>query len=96
MKQSNNKAPKTFRLKRSTGYLGQLRNYQHFINNKNYNVIQLLYFIIQVVKAICKVMVKVKVKCTLVQALRLCTDRTENRGSRGLALLFHDHGTRRT
>jgi hypothetical protein len=30
--------------------------------------------------------VKVKVKCTLVQALRLCTGRTTHRGSRGLAL----------
>jgi len=35
----------------------------------------------------------VKVKCTLVQALRLCTGRTAHRGSRGIALLFHDHGT---
>ena len=35
------------------------------------------------------------VKCTLVQALRLCTDRTAHRGSRGIALPFHDHGTRR-
>jgi hypothetical protein len=34
-----------------------------------------------------------KVKCTLVQALRLCTGRM--RGRRGIALLFHDHGTRR-
>ena len=33
---------------------------------------------------------KVKVKVTLVQALRLCTGRTANRGSRGIALLFHD------
>jgi hypothetical protein len=39
--------------------------------------------------------IKVKVKVTLVQALRLCTDRTAHRGSRGIALLFHDHGTRR-
>jgi len=40
--------------------------------------------------------VKVKVKCTtLVQALRLCTGRTAHRGSRGITLLFHDHGTRR-
>jgi len=37
---------------------------------------------------------KVKVKCTLVLALRLCTGRTAHRGSRGIALLFHDHGTR--
>ena len=34
-------------------------------------------------------------KCTLVQALRLCTGRTAHRGSRGLALLFLYHGTRR-
>ena len=39
--------------------------------------------------------VKVKVKCILVQALKLCTDRTAHRGSRGIALLFYDHGTRR-
>ena len=37
----------------------------------------------------------VKVKCTLVQALRLCTGRTAHRGSRGIALPFHDHYTRR-
>jgi hypothetical protein len=36
-----------------------------------------------------------KVKVTLVQALRLCTGRTAHRGSRGIAILFHDHGTRR-
>jgi len=41
----------------------------------------------------CKV--KVKVKCNLVQALRLCTGRTAHRGSRGIALQFLDHGTRR-
>jgi len=35
------------------------------------------------------------VKCTVVQALRLCTGRTAHRGSRGIALLFLDHGTRR-
>ena len=39
--------------------------------------------------------VKVKVKVTLVQALRLCTGRTAHRGSRGIALPFLDHGTRR-
>ena len=37
----------------------------------------------------------VKVKVTPVQALRLCTDRTAHRGSRGIALPFLDHGTRR-
>ena len=36
-----------------------------------------------------------KVKVTLVQALRLCTGRTAHRGSRGIALPFHDHGSRR-
>ena len=40
--------------------------------------------------------VKVKVKVTLVQALRLCTGRTAYRGSRGIVLLFHDHGTRKS
>ena len=38
---------------------------------------------------------KVKVKCTIVQALRLCTGRTAHRGNKGIALPFHDHGTRR-
>ena len=36
-----------------------------------------------------------KVKCTPVQALRLCTGHTTHRGSRSIALLFHDHGTKR-
>ena len=36
-----------------------------------------------------------QVKVTLVQALRLCTGRTAHRGSRGIALHFLDHGTRR-
>ena len=39
--------------------------------------------------------IKLKVKCTLLQALRLCTGRTAHRGSRGIALLFLDHGIRR-
>ena len=29
-------------------------------------------------------------KCTLEQALRLCTGRTAHRGSRGIALVFHE------
>ena len=37
----------------------------------------------------------IKAKCTLVQALRLCTGRTAHGESRGIALPFHDHGTRR-
>jgi hypothetical protein len=40
-------------------------------------------------------LVNVKVKVTLVQTLRLCTGRTARRGSRGTALLFHEHSTRR-
>jgi len=38
---------------------------------------------------------KIKVKVTLVQALKFCTGRTAHSGSRGVALLFNDHGTRR-
>jgi len=38
---------------------------------------------------------KLKVKGALVQALRLCTGRMAHKASRGIALLFHDHGTRR-
>jgi hypothetical protein len=37
--------------------------------------------------------VQIKIKCTLVQALRLCTGCTARRGSRGIALLFLDHDT---
>jgi hypothetical protein len=37
----------------------------------------------------------IKVKCTHLQALRLCTGRTAHGGSRGIALPFLDHGTRR-
>ena len=36
-----------------------------------------------------------KVKCTLVQALRLCTGHMARKGSRGIAPLIHDHITRR-
>jgi len=36
-----------------------------------------------------------KVKVTLVQALRLCKGCTARRANRGIALPFHDHGTRR-
>jgi len=38
---------------------------------------------------------KVKLKCALVQALRLCTGCTAHRESRSIALPFLDHGTRR-
>jgi hypothetical protein len=39
--------------------------------------------------------VKVKVKVTLLQALMFCTSHVARRGCRGIAVLFHDHGTRR-
>ena len=39
--------------------------------------------------------VNIRVKFTLVQALRLCTGRTTHWESRSIALLFLDHGTRR-
>jgi hypothetical protein len=66
--------------------------------------IRLLFLTVLVVSIVCCLRLKkfpqengslVKVQCTLVQALRLCTGRTVHRGSRGIALLFHDHGTRR-
>ena len=41
------------------------------------------------------IMVKAKVKCTLVQGLRLCTGRTAHRGSRGKTLLILNRATRR-
>ena len=37
----------------------------------------------------------VKINCTPVRALSLCTGRKAHRGSRGIALPFHDHSTRR-
>jgi hypothetical protein len=39
--------------------------------------------------------VKVKIKVTPLQALRLCTGRTAHRGNTSKALPFLDHGTRR-
>ena len=41
------------------------------------------------------VIILYQVKCTVVQALRLCTGHTSHSGSRGIALLFLGHGTRR-
>jgi hypothetical protein len=43
----------------------------------------------------CNLTTRYRVKCTLVQVLRLCTGRTAHTGSRGIAVLFHDHCTRR-
>jgi hypothetical protein len=42
-----------------------------------------------------RVSVSVKVKVTLVQALRLCTGRTAHMGSRSIVVPFLDHGTRK-
>jgi hypothetical protein len=53
-----------------------------------------IVFYVEEIKCV-GVYVKVKVKVTLVQALRLCTGCTAHRRSRAIALLFHDHGTRR-
>jgi hypothetical protein len=39
--------------------------------------------------------ISVMLKITLVQALKLCTGCTAHMGSRGIALPFPDHGTRR-
>jgi len=41
------------------------------------------------------VLAKVKIKYTLIQALRLCTSRMAHSGSRGVALLFLNHDTGR-
>ena len=43
----------------------------------------------------CKGIHKKKLKFTLVQALSICTGRTAHRGSRGIAIPSHDHGTGR-
>ena len=45
---------------------------------------------VRLVLTVCYMYKKVKVKVTLVQALRLCTGHTAHRGSRGIALLFYD------
>ena len=50
---------------------------------------------IKTVKVKCTLRHWGKVKCTLVQALRLCTGRTDYRGSSGITLPFLDRGTRR-
>ena len=54
-----------------------------------------LYKLYSVVGLMLAYLQTVKVKCTPVQALRLCTGCTAHRGRRGIALPFHDHGTGR-
>jgi len=89
-------------LRRPTAFYGR-RNYVACMDNK-YCTVCTVSWIWHVTKSRCSEdsylvsefhMVKAKVKCTLVQALRLCTGRTAHRGSRGIALLFLDHDTRR-
>jgi hypothetical protein len=49
----------------------------------------------EVVYELCKLECLPSPHGPLVQALRLCTGCTAHRGRRGIALPFHDHGTRR-
>ena len=58
------------------------------IENINSTALTISFYSLLKLCVLCKG--KVKVKVTLVQALRLCTGRTAHRGSRGIALLFHD------
>jgi hypothetical protein len=79
----------TFNLTVSVPHIFQTR----FIFHKTFKYSPTLQNLQMVVSLL--VVFKKKVKCTLVQALRLCTGRTAHRGSRGIALPFHDHSTRR-
>ena len=67
-------------------------NVRWFVRNDNVQHLETSEVLLAVQRLI---VVKVKVKVTLVQALRLCTGHTAHKGSRGIALPFHDHGTRR-
>jgi len=58
------------------------QNATTYISSSLYNTLKTSYYI-------------KKVKCTLVQALRLCTGCAARRGSRCIALIFLDHGIRR-
>jgi hypothetical protein len=66
-------------------YCVHIQNYNFSLFYENC-IITVYTFLIMYIK---------KVKVALVQALRLCTGRTAHRVSRGIALPFHDHGTRR-
>jgi hypothetical protein len=50
--------------------------------------VEILILLVKIVK--CRRYKRIKVKVTLVQALRLCTGRMVVRGSRVIALHFHD------
>jgi len=53
------------------------------------------YIILSIVLCGSKYVAMAKLKSTLVQALRLCAGRTAHKRSRGIDLLFLDHGARR-
>ena len=67
------------------------------LNNILYKINQTLVILLRCLTAevMKREMNKSKGKVHPVQALRLCTGRTAYRWSRGIALPFHDHGTRR-
>ena len=69
-------------------------NNEYLVNGSEHNTV-LWHHECQLLDLCLPVSVFKKVKCTLVQKLRLCTGCTAHRGSRCIALLFHDHGTRR-
>ena len=93
----------------SAGKGGSLRSYKLFRNSgpsgtSSFKIFTcpliiykfyIIYHMYVACSHLCTPTYKVKVKCTLVQALRLCIGRTPHRGSRGIALPVHDHGTRR-
>jgi len=59
----------------------------------NIHASQVLLFVTVFIPII--ILIVKKLKCTIVQSLRLCTSRMVHRASRGIALLIHDLGTRR-
>ena len=82
-------------------FLGEVNNKIKCESEHSFRVLNRLSFLFiwqhkQVISGIfINIEVKVRVKVTLVEALRLCTGSTAHRGSRGIVLPFHDHGTRR-
>ena len=65
-----------------------------YIKSVLWRVAKCLSYIVEV-RCLTVKHVERKVMVTFVQTLRLCTGRAACRGSRGIALLFHDHGNRR-
>ena len=68
----------------------------NFIKFRDYDDVQKVHKFYNFFSTIhTRIIIVVKVNCTLVQTLRLCTGRTAYRGSRGLALPFLDYDTRK-